>query len=105
MKFESVIFQFDRTPNGRITVLEKEKQKKLLKGMSPDLTDNLIMLCGATCYDCYRMLRDDAGVARKALQSQDMLSMLHVDTDMVDTRLQRKRIRNASEILNVLSNI
>ena len=33
MIFESSIFQFSKTPNGRIAFLEKEKQKKLLKGM------------------------------------------------------------------------
>lgn len=107
LQFESVIFQFDKTPNGRITVLEKEKQKTLLKGMSPDLTDNIIMLCGATCYDCYRMLRDDAGVIRKNLSSDDMLTMLHVnEDDDFDSRIQRKKkIHHSQEILNILSTI
>ncbi len=107
MKFESVIFQFGKTPNGRITFLDKEKQKTLLKGMSPDLFDNVIMLCGALYHTCYNMLRDDAGVMRKKMQSDDMLSMLNVNgQEEDDTRIHRvKKIRNASEILNVLSTI
>ena len=109
MIFESKIFQFTKTPNGRIAFMEKEKMKSILKGMSPDLTDNIIMLCGATCYDCYRMLRDDAGVMKKTIEAQDMLSMLSVNGErMVDTRIERvapKRIRNANEILNIISSI
>lgn len=104
--FESIIFQFTKTPNGRITFLDKDKQKSLLKGMSPDLTDNIIMLCGGSCYDCYRLLRDDAGVRRKTIQAEDMLAMLNLDGEHEDTRIHRvKRIRNANEILNVLSSI
>ena len=107
MKFESRIFQFQKTPNGRIEILPKEKMKSLLKGMSPDLFDNVIQLCGATCYDCYRMLRDDAGVIRKAMQAEDMLDMLGVNGEReVDTHIHRvQKIRNASEILNILSSI
>ena len=108
LEFESVIFQFEKTPNGRISFLDKEKQKGLLKGMSPDLTDNIIMLCGATCYDCYRMLRDDAGIMRNKLPSNDMLSMLGVNdgVDEIDTRIERKhKIRHSQEILNILSTI
>lgn len=107
MVFESRIFQFKKTPNGRIMMIAKEEMKKLLKGMSPDLFDNVILLCGCTVYDCYRMLRDDAGVSRKRLQDSDMLSLLNINgTEEVDTRVQRpQRIRNASEILNVLSTI
>ncbi len=107
MRFESRIFQFKKTPNGRITMIEKEKQKSMLKGMSPDLFDNVIMLCGATCYDCHRMLRDDAGIMKKKLQASDMMTMLGVNGENeVDTRLHRqKKIRNASEILNLLSAI
>lgn len=94
MKFESVIFQFNKTPNGRIVFLDKDKQKPLLKGMSPDLFDNVIMLCGGTCYDCYRMLSTDAGMMRKQMQASDMLTMLNVNggIDEVDTRIERKRI-------------
>jgi hypothetical protein len=41
------------------------------------------------------------------MQAEDMLAMLNVNgEDVVDTRIQRpKKIRNASEILNVLSTI
>ena len=107
MLFESRIFQFNKTPNGRIEMMAKEKMKTILKGMSPDLFDNVILLCGGTIYDCYRLLRDDAGVMRKRMQSEDMLALLNVNgDDLVDTRIQRPRkIRNASEILNVLSMI
>ena len=106
MIFESRIFQFDKTPNGRIEMMPKEKMKSILKGMSPDLFDNTILLCGGTIYDCYRMLRDDAGIMRKKLQAEDMLALLNVNgDDFVDTRIQRPRIRNASEILNILSTI
>lgn len=109
MKFESVIFQFSKTPNGRIVMLDKEKQKPLLKGMSPDLFDNVIMLCGGTFYDCYRMLSTDAGVIRKRMQSEDMLNMLNLNNrgeDEMDTRIAKKRmIHHSSRILNILSSI
>lgn len=106
MTFERLIFQFHKTPNGRLEMMRKEDMKKLLKGMSPDLFDNVILLCGGTCYDCYRILRDDAGVVRKQVQASDMLTLLGVNENQIDTRLQRvRKIRNASEILNVLSTI
>lgn len=106
MIFERVIFQFKKTPNGRIEMIRKEDMKKMLKGMSPDLFDNVILLCGGTCYDCYRILRDDAGIMRKQAQASDMLTFLGINEEQVDTRLQRvRKIRNASEILNVLSTI
>ena len=47
--------------------------KTILKGMSPDLFDNVILMCGSMIYDCHRMLRDDAGVMRKALEASDMM--------------------------------
>ena len=108
MKFESVIFQFGKTPNQRITMLDKDKQHTLLKGMSPDLFDNVIMLCGGLYHTCYNMLRDDAGMSRKRIQQEDMFAMLNINgqEEEVDTRLHRvKKIRNASEILNILSTI
>lgn len=107
MVFESRIFQFRKTPNGRITMMEKEAMKNILKGMSPDLFDNVILLCGGSIYDCYRMLRDDAGVMKKKIQADDMLAMLNVgNTDDSDySRPRPKKIRNASEILNILSTI
>lgn len=108
MIFESRIFQFNKTPNGRITMIQKEAMKSILKGMSPDLTDNIILLCGGQVYDCYRMLRDDAGVMRKKAEASDMLTLLNInEEEEVDTRIHRvkKKIRNASDILNVLSNI
>lgn len=107
MVFESRVFQFSKTPNGRLEMLPKDKMKALLKGMSPDLMDNIILLCGGTIYDCYRMLRDDAGIMRKKAQASDMLALLNVNgQEEVDTRIHRvRKIRNASEILNLLSTI
>lgn len=109
MKFESVIFQFEKTPNGRLAMISKEKQKTMLKGMSPDLCDNIILLCGGSCFDCYRMLRDDAGVVRKRMQATDMLSMLNIGNGVqeTDTRIERapRKIKNASNILSILSSI
>ena len=107
MLFERRVFQFSKTPNGRIEMLAKEQQKKLIKGMSPDLLDNIILLCGGTIYDCYRMLKEDAGIMKKQIQSEDMLALLNVNnTETIDPVTQRrKRIRNASEILNILSAI
>ena len=107
MLFEGRVFQFQKTPSGRLEMLPKEKMKSLLKGMSPDLMDNVILLCGGTIYDCYKMLRDDAGVRRKTIQAEDMLALLNVNGDnQVDTRIHRvRKIRNASEVLNILSTI
>ena len=71
-----------------------------------DLFDNIIILCGGTYYDCYRMLRDDAGILRKQMEAEDMLSMLNVDKNDEDNILQpKKKIRNRSNILNILSAI
>ena len=107
MLFESRVFQFQKTPNGRLEMLPKEKMKTLLKGMSPDLMDNIILLCGGTIYDCHKMLRDDAGITRKRVQAEDMLTFLSINgQEDVDTRIHRvRKIRNASDILNVLSTI
>ena len=33
MVFESKVFQFSKTPNGRIAMISKEQMKPLLKGM------------------------------------------------------------------------
>lgn len=107
MLFERRVFQFEKTPNGRIEMLSKDKQKQLIKGMSPDLLDNVILLCGGTIYDCYRMLREDSGVVRKQMQAEDMLSLLNVNSyNDPDAQMRKpKKIRNASEILNILSTI
>lgn len=107
MKFESAIFQFEKTPNGRIAFLDKVKQKSLLKGMSPDLFDNVIMLCGGTYYDCYRMLGTDAGAVRRQMSADDMFSMLDVNNANrePDTRIHRQKIHHSDKILNILSSI
>lgn len=107
MLFESKIFQFYKTPNERIAMMSKEQMKTMLKGMSPDLMDNVILACGGMVYDCHRMLREDAGVSRKNMEASDMLAFLNINKeDDIDTRLHRvRKIRNASNILNVLSTI
>lgn len=106
MKFESVIFQFHKASSGKITMLDKEKQKKLLKGMSPDLFDNVIMLCGGLYHTCYNMLRDEAGVTKRALHADDMFNALDVtNTRIEDTRIHKRKISHSNEILNLLSAI
>lgn len=108
MKFESVIFQFSKTPSGRIVIMDKADQKRLIKGMSPDLTDNIIMLCGATCYDCYRMLRDDAGVMRKKMDADFMLNTFAINDPSMfgqQERKARQKIQNSDRILNIISSI
>lgn len=111
MTFESRIFQFGKTPNGRITMMEKDKQKTLLKGMSPDLFDNVIQLCGGTIYDCHRLLSEDAGVTRKRMEASDMLTMLRVNgddntPDEYDWQHRKKKIRNVSDkVMSILATI
>ena len=107
MLFESRIFQFSKTPNGRIAMMNKEAMKSLLKGMSPDLFDNCILMCGSMIYDCHRMLRDDAGLMRKTLEASDMLSLLGVNgAEEIDTRLERPKIKINNEwMLQTLSTI
>ena len=107
MLFESRIFQFSKTPNGRIAMMNKEAMKSLLKGMSPDLFDNCILMCGSMIYDCHRMLRDDAGLMRKTLEASDMLSLLGVNgQEEIDTRLERPKIKINNEwMLQTLSTI
>lgn len=107
MVFESRIFQFQKTPNGRIEMISKEAMKKFLKGMSPDLMDNIILLCGGTIYDCYKALREDAGIMKKTIHAEDMLALLNVNGDDVENPMimRPKKIRNATEILNVLATI
>lgn len=90
-------------------MLAKDKMKTMLKGMSPDLMDNVILLCGGSIYDCYRMLRDDAGIVKKRMQSEDMLSLLNINNgedDPLDFRTERKKITiNNNWMLQKLSTI
>jgi hypothetical protein len=72
-------------------MLLKEEMKKLLKGMSPDLTDNIILMCGGMIYDCHRMLRDDAGIMRKTMQAGDMLSFLGVNDERLEEEAKSRR--------------
>ena len=104
--FESRIFQFYKTPNGRLAMMAKENQKKLLKGMSPDLTDNIILLCGGMVFDCYRMLQEDAGISRKRVQASDMLTLLDINnSESAIKPYQKQKIKNSHEILQILSTI
>jgi hypothetical protein len=105
--FESRIFQFYKTPNGRIAMMNKDSMKRILKGMSPDLTDNIILACGGLIYDCHRMLRDDAGIMRKTMQATDMLSLLNVNgAEEIDTRIEKRKISiNNDWMLKTLSTI
>ena len=107
MLFESRIFQFSKTPNGRIAIMNKEAMKTVLKGMSPDLFDNVILMCGSMIYDCHRMLRDDAGVMRKALEANDMMSLLGVNgVDEIDDRIEKRKITiNNDWMMEILSAI
>ena len=68
------------------------------------MTDNIIMLCGALCYDCHRMLRDESGAYRKRVETQDMLTMLNIngEQDRSEPYEQPKKIKDVSEILNIL---
>jgi hypothetical protein len=107
MVFESRIFQFTKISN-RLQMISKDEMKRLLKGMSPDLFDNDILLCGGCIYDCYRMLRDDAGIIKRNIQENEMLSLLNINygqDEMVDSIIKKPKIRNASDILKILSTI
>lgn len=105
MQFESRIFQFYKTPNQRIAMMSKDDMKKILKGMSPDLFDNVILMCGSMIYDCHRMLREDAGLMRKKMDASDMLSILNINSGYIDENKQNRvrKIRNANEILKILA--
>jgi hypothetical protein len=89
-------------------MMNKEAMKSVLKGMSPDLFDNVILMCGSMIYDCHRMLRDDAGVMRKRLESSDMLSLLGVNNteDELEDMIVKKKITiNNNWMLQTLSSI
>ena len=89
-------------------MMDKEKMHNILKGMSPDLFDNVILLCGGSIYDCHKMLKEDAGLMKTKIQSDDMLALLNVngEQDFVDTRIQRvRKIRHSNDILHILSTI
>lgn len=105
MLFESKIFQFKKTTNGRIAMITKDEMKRILKGMSPDLTDNIILMCGSMIYDCHRMLRDEAGIMRRTMQASDMLTFLGVNEPNGDINIPKKITINNDWMLNKLSMI
>lgn len=104
LQFESTIFKFDKLPSGRLQFQGKKSQHGLIKGFSPDLTDNIIMLCGALCYDCYRALAINTGEAKKKMDMSNLLHELSGQSDL-DEEPKRKKIINSSRILNIISSI
>lgn len=102
--FESAIFSFQKTAGDKLKFLGKIKQHSHLRGMSPDLTDNIIMLCGALCYDCYRELAQLTGEERKKMRSSDLIDFINVDNEYQPNRQQR-RIENSDRILKIISAI
>ena len=103
MQFESRIFKFKRLPSGRIQFEGKKEQHALIKGFSPDLTDNIIMLCGGLCYDCYRELAGaTGGELRRKLSLEDIMNQ--VNGTAQPTR-ERGKITNSDKILKILSSI
>lgn len=104
MQFESAIFQFDKLPSGRLQFQGKKNQHGLIKGFSPDLIDNAIMLCGALCYDCYKALAIDTGEARKKADMGDLLKAMSGQAD-IEIQPKKKKITNSSRILDIINNI
>lgn len=104
LQFESTIFKFDKLPSGRLQFQGKKTQHALIKGFSPDLTDNIIMLCGALCYDCYRALAIETGEARKKADMDSLLKAMSGQED-IDTEPKRKKITNSRRILDIIGSI
>lgn len=104
MQFETAIFKFDKLPSGRLQFQGKRNQHGLIKGFSPDLTDNVIMLCGALCYDCYRALAIDTGEARKKADMDSLLKAMSGQGD-VEIEPKRKKITNSRRILDIIGSI
>lgn len=98
--FERRIWQFRKTPTGKIQFLGKIQQHSDMKGFSPDLSDNIIMLCGGLCHDCYRALAQITGEERKKINDKDLLDFFKQDD--TDTRKSKIKI-NSDKILNILS--
>jgi hypothetical protein len=105
MQFESRIFQFNKLPSGRLQALSKRESHAYIKGFSPDLTDNIIMLCGGLIYDAYRALAAQTGEVRKKKTASDILQMFN-EAAPADTPVKvQKKITNSHRILDILSSI
>lgn len=106
MKFESKAFVFDRTPSGKTRFMAKEKQHSILKGFSPDITDNIIMRCGAAYSVCYEAIAKSTGKSATKLNAKDMLNLLNIDRDYnIEEPIKKKVNFNSDKILKILSSI
>lgn len=80
MKFESKIFAFEVMTDGKRKFMDKKVQHSVLNGLSPDLMDNVIMLCGALIYDCYRELANKKG-RNESFMGGALLNIDNMDGD------------------------
>lgn len=102
MQLESKIFSFQKLPTGRIQFLAKKYQYSKIRGFSPDLTDNVIMLCGGLIYDCYRALAQTTGEEKKKISMDEVLQMVNTTAPF---QKPKGKIVNSSKILDILSSI
>lgn len=102
LQLECAIFQFQKTPMGKIQFLSKKHQYSKIRGMSPDLTDNIIMLCGGLIFDCYRALAQSTGDVRKKMSLDEVLNIVDTTTPF---QKSKGKIVNSSKILNILNSI
>ena len=111
MEFESKAFIFDKSPSGKIRVTPKEKQHFSLKGMSPDLLDNIVMRCGTAYSVCYEALAKYAGKIEMKYDVKQILNKIDIDRDYSDSDMYQEdkntiiEIRNSQEILNLIDGI
>ncbi|MDD4728878.1 MAG: hypothetical protein WCQ87_03085 [Parabacteroides sp.] len=108
MIFESKAFIFEKTPTGRIHCLPKEKQHYSLKGLSPDLIDNIIMRCGVAYSVCYEALAKLTGHSKMKFDANDILNYINMkpEQNMIkDAQTQNKITLNSENILNIFSNL
>lgn len=88
--------------------MPKERQHFSLKGMSPDLLDNVIMRCGTAYSVCYDAIAQFVGKSPNSFTSKDLLERLNIDKDYKEEKIDSdtKKIRiNSTEILNIFRNI
>lgn len=104
LEFESHIWVFAKTPTGHLQFQGKIAQHSHLKGMSPDLTDNIIMLCGARYYDCYKLLAGHAGSSYKSMDARDVLKIIDFNRNENVLRNEPK-IEVSEKIFEILDQI
>ena len=108
MIFESKAFVFDKSPSGKIRVTPKEKQHFSLKGMSPDLLDNIIMRCGTAYSVCYEAIAKYGGKIEMKYDVRQILNKIDIDKDYSNSDMYETdkrvvaQIRNSQEILNII---